>query len=71
MLSEAETPMTTKAMLEALATQGDWTIPGGATPHAILYSAIIRELQKKGSDARFMKADRGQFTLNPAANDAS
>ncbi len=30
-LSQAETSMTTKAMLKALAIQADWTIPGGAT----------------------------------------
>jgi hypothetical protein len=66
-LTEAGTPMTTKAMIEAMATKGYWTSPGGATPWATLYSAILRELQKKGTDARFVKADRGQFTLNAAA----
>jgi len=62
-LGEAGTPMTTKAMIEAMATKGYWTSPGGATPAQTLYSAILRELQKKGSDARFTKVDRGQFTL--------
>ena len=60
--------MTTKAMIEAMATKGYWTSPGGATPHATLYSAILRELQKKGADARFTKVDRGQFMLNLTAN---
>lgn len=60
--------MTTKAMTEAMALKGYWTSPGGATPWATLYSALLRELQKKGPDARFVKADRGQFTLNPATN---
>lgn len=62
-LSEAGTPMTTKAMIEAMATKGYWTSPGGATPAQTLYSAILRELQKKGDEARFTKVDRGQFTL--------
>jgi hypothetical protein len=31
-LGEAGTPMTTKAMIEAMATKGYWTSPGGATP---------------------------------------
>ena len=66
-LTEAGTPMTTKAMIEAMATQGYWTSPSGATPAQTLYSAILRELQKKGAEARFVKADRGQFTLNAAA----
>ncbi len=65
-LAEAGTAMTTKAMIEAMATKGYWTSPGGATPWATLYSALLRELQKKGTAARFVKADRGQFTLNPA-----
>ena len=70
-LTESGTPMTTKAMIEAMPTKGYWTSPGGATPHATLYSAILRELQKKGAEARFVKVDRGQFTLNPAAKHAS
>ncbi|RLS58383.1 MAG: hypothetical protein DWH91_02425 [Planctomycetota bacterium] len=65
-LTEAGTPMTTKAMIEAMATKGYWTSPGGATPWATLYSALLRELQKKGTNARFVKADRGQFKLNAA-----
>jgi len=62
-LAEAGTPMTTKAMIEAMATKGYWTSPGGATPWATLYSALLRELQKKGAESRFTKVDRGQFTL--------
>ena len=62
-LTESGTPMTTKAMIEAMAAKGYWTSPGGATPAQTLYSAILRELQKKGADSRFTKVDRGQFTL--------
>lgn len=62
-LGEAGAPMTTKAMIEAMAAKGYWTSPGGATPAQTLYSAILRELQKKGDEARFTKVDRGQFTL--------
>ncbi len=65
-LGEAGTPMTTKAMIEAMATKSYWTSPGGATPAQTLYSAILREMQKKGAEARFVKVDRGQFTLNSA-----
>ncbi len=59
-LAEAGTPMTT---IEAMATKGYWISPGGATPAQTLYSAILRELQKKGADSRFTKVDRGQFAL--------
>ena len=62
-LAESGQPMTTKAMIEAMATKGYWTSPGGATPAQTLYSAILRELQKKGADSRFTKVDRGQFAL--------
>ena len=40
---ERGTPMTTKAMIEAMAAKGYWTSPGGATPAQTLYSAILRE----------------------------
>jgi hypothetical protein len=62
-LAEAGTPMTTKAMIEAMATKGYWTSPGGATPHATLYSALIREISQKGDASRFLKADKGLFGL--------
>ena len=60
-LADAGEPMNTKAMIEAMATKGLWTSPGGATPWATLYSAIAREINEKGSEARFVKVERGQF----------
>ena len=60
-LAGAKEPMNAKAMIEAMATQGLWTSPGGKTPHATLYSAIIREIALKGKESRFVKKDRGQF----------
>ena len=61
-LAEHGTAMTCKQMVEAMSAKCYWTSPGGATPHATLYSAILREIQKKGSEARFAKAEKG-FTL--------
>ena len=49
---------------EALAAQGLWTSPGGKTPHATLYAAMLREITAKGSQARFKKVERGQFAYN-------
>jgi hypothetical protein len=60
-LVDAGEPMNTKAMIEAMAAKDHWKSPGGATPHATLYSAIAREINEKGSDARFVKVERGQF----------
>ena len=65
-LGEATEPMTTKEMVEAMTTKGYWTSPGGKTPHATLYSAILRELQSKGETGRFIKTDRGHFKLRTA-----
>ncbi len=33
------------------------------TPHATLYSAILREIGTKGKGARFKKTERGKFAL--------
>ena len=65
-LGEATEPMASKEMIEAMATKGYWTSPGGKTPHATLYAAIIREINTKGADARFVKTDRGRFALKTA-----
>ena len=63
-LGEAKEPMNSKAMIEAMATKGYWKSPGGKTPHATLYAAILREINTKGKEARFKKTDRGLFAVN-------
>ena len=60
-LSASKEPLTSKEMIEAMAAKKLWTSPGGATPHATLYSAIIREIAAKGKEARFVKTERGKF----------
>ena len=55
--------MATKEMIDAMAEKGYWTSPGGKTPHATLYSAILREIGTKGDEARFQKVERGKFAL--------
>ena len=59
-LAESETPLNTKEMIEAMQAKGYWSSPGGKTPHATLYSAILRELSA-GDDSRFVKIERGRF----------
>jgi hypothetical protein len=66
-LAEAKEPMNTRQMIEAMAAKKLWTSPGGKTPHATLYSAILRELNEKGKDARFTKTERGKFAANGKA----
>src|SRR5262249_41643289 len=62
-LEEASQPMTCLDMIEAMAAKGYWTSPKGATPAATLYSAILREINGKGKEARFVKTERGKFGL--------
>jgi vancomycin resistance protein YoaR len=63
-LEESGQPMTTKEMVEVAEAKGYWKSPGGKTPHATVYSAIIREIAKKGSEARFVKTERGKFATS-------
>ena len=53
--------MTCQEMIDAMAKKGYWSSPGGRTPAATLYSAILRELKIKGSESRFIKTERGKF----------
>jgi len=62
-LGENGEPMNCQEMIKAMSDKGYWKSPGGLTPHATLYSAIIREIKTKGKEARFKKADRGKFSL--------
>ena len=62
-LGESKEPLTTKEMVEAMKTKGYWKSPGGKTPDRTLYSAILREIVLKKSESRFVKTERGKFTL--------
>ncbi len=61
-LTQTKGPMCCKDLVEAMIAKGFWKT-GGKTPHATIYAAIIREIQKKGSESRFEKVARGKFTL--------
>jgi hypothetical protein len=60
-LTEAGTPMNCQELIKVMAEKNLWTSPGGKTPAATLYSAILREVQTKGNDSRFKKTERGKF----------
>jgi hypothetical protein len=60
-LAAAGKPMGAKDLIAEMAAKGLWTSPGGKTPEATLYAAIIREISAKGTEARFKKVDRGMF----------
>ncbi len=61
-LAKAKEPMGCKDIVEQAIAKELWS-PGGKTPHATLYAAIIREIAKKGKGARFEKVERGRFKL--------
>ena len=60
-LTESTEPLNAKEIIDAMVSKGYWTSPGGKTPHATLYSAILRDLAK-GDASRFVKSERGRFT---------
>jgi len=62
-LAEAGESLTTQQMVAAMTAKRYWTSPAGKTPHATLYSAILREINLKGSKSRFKKTERGKFAL--------
>jgi hypothetical protein len=66
-LAEEHRPMGCQEMIGAMAIKGYWTSPGGKTPAATLYSAILREIDTNGDASRFVKVGKGQFALRPQA----
>ncbi len=54
-LGEVGRPMGCKERSGAMAAQGYWSSPGGKTPDATLYSAILREITTKGDASRFRR----------------
>jgi hypothetical protein len=65
-LKDSKEPLGTKEMIAEMAKRKLWT-SSAATPWATLYSAILRELQKMGKEARFVKTERGRFAFAGAA----
>ena len=60
-LKEAGEPLDIKTITERAIAKG-WKT-NGKTPAATIYAAIIREIGAKGDKARFVKTDKGMFTL--------
>ena len=60
-LAASAAPMRATEMIAAMEAKGLWKSPGGKTPEATLYAAIIREIAAKGDKARFRKHERGVF----------
>ena len=63
-LAGSKEPLRAKEIVERMEAKGYWKSPGGKTPHATIYAAMLREINEKGKDARFKKMDRGLFAAN-------
>jgi hypothetical protein len=66
-LAKATKPMRATDMIAEMEAKGLWKSPGGKTPEATLYAAIIREIAAKGNAARFKRHDRGVFVAGKGA----
>jgi hypothetical protein len=66
-IAGAKVPMRAKEMIAEMEAKGLWKSPGGKTPEATLYAAIIREIAAKGEKARFKKHDKGVFVAGKGA----
>lgn len=70
-LADSREPMTAMQLVEAMATRGLWSSPGGKTPHATLHAAMSAEIAKKGNGSRFRRAGRGLFAASEIAVDST
>ena len=62
-LAQAQSPMNTREMVEAMTKKGLWSSPAGKTPEATLYAALLRHIRDKGKEAEFKKVGPGKFAL--------
>jgi hypothetical protein len=63
-LVESKEPLGAQDIVKAMEQRGYWKSPGGKTPHATIYAAMVREINEKGKAARFKKVDRGMFAAS-------
>ncbi len=63
-LEACDRPLSCREIIEKAVDAGVWKPGAGKTPANTLYSSILREIAKKGTDSRFVKAERGKFKLS-------
>lgn len=66
-IAGSKVPMRATEMIAEMEKKGLWKTPGGKTPEATLYAAVIREIAAKGDKARFRKHERGVFVAGKGA----
>ena len=62
-LEESKGPMACREIVKMAFDKGYWK-SDGKTPHATIYSAMIREIAARGEQSRFEKVQRGKFAIN-------
>lgn len=60
---DAATGLSVKDLIERMEKANLWQSPGGKTPSATLYSALIREIKQRKTDSRFKRIAPGKFSL--------
>ena len=69
-VKEAKSGLSSQDLIDRMAAAGLWTSPGGQTPAATLYAAMIREIASKGGASRFVRLEsadgstRGRFAAS-------
>jgi len=61
-LSEKKKAMTTREIVAACAAKKYW-VTNASTPHQTLNAALNRDIQASGTQSRFLKIERGKYTL--------
>lgn len=61
-LRDVDKPMTCTQMIEQILDRKLWS-GAGKTPVRTLYASILHEIKRKGDASRFVKVERGKFTL--------
>ncbi|OHB60908.1 MAG: hypothetical protein A2Y12_10205 [Planctomycetes bacterium GWF2_42_9] len=61
-LSDAGQPLDCQEIVKQMLDKGIWKT-GGKTPAFTLHAAISREIKVKGPESRFVKTERGKFTV--------
>ncbi len=57
--------MTCREIVEVAFQKGYWK-SDGRTPHATIYSAMVRQIAAKGKQSRFRKVGRDTFAVTKA-----
>lgn len=60
---DATSGLSVKDLIERMEKANLWQSPGGKTPSATLYSALIREIKQRKTDSRFKRIAPGKFSL--------